>query len=304
MKITIIIANWNACHFLFKCICSLFEYPPLENFEIIVVDNASTDGSNLMVRERYPQVYLIENPENVGFARANNQAIRQADGKYVLLLNSDTVARQNALKELVNFMDDHPEAGAAGARLLNPDDTLQPNCFPEPTLLRELLRMFHLSSMVPGSSYHMENWTQKKPREVDIIQGACLILRREALDQVGLLDENFFFYSEDVDLCYRLRRAGWHLYWVPTAELIHYGGQSSQLVATDSFIRLYQGKIQYMRKHHGRITGIVYKLFLMTASLSRLVLVPFTIFERTALRHQHLTLANHYSHLLAALAGM
>jgi GT2 family glycosyltransferase len=150
----------------------------------------------------------------------------------------------------------------------------------------------------------MENWDQKKTRKVDIIQGACLILRKAALDQVGLLDENFYFYSEDVDLCYRLRKASWGLYWVPTAEVIHYGGQSSQLVAADSFIRLYRGKLQYMRKHHGRLAGKAYILILLAASLSRLVLVPFTFFERPARHKQHLTMANHYRRLLTALLGM
>lgn len=304
MDLSIVITNWNTCDLLLRCLTSINNNPPLKNYEILVIDNASTDGSSKIVSVQFPQIHLIENAENVGFARANNQAIHQAKGQYILLLNSDSFVKPNALHELVHFMDNHPESGAAGAKLLNPDETLQQNCYPEPTLLREFLRMFHLTTLVPGSCYHMENWDHKKPHRVDMIQGACLILRRAALDQVGLLDENFFFYSEDIDLCYRLRRAGWHLYWVPSAEVVHYGGQSSQLVPADSFIRLYWGKLQYMRKHHGWLAGAAYKLILLAASLLRLILVPFTLFERIDRRKQHISVANHYRHLLTALPGM
>jgi hypothetical protein len=304
MDLSVIITSWNTGDLLLNSLNSIIYNPDFVSLEVIVVDNASNDGSVRMVYERFSQVHLIENTENVGFARANNQAIQQALGKYVLLLNSDTIVKPNALQKLVNFMDNHPEAGAAGARLLNPDGTLQPNCYIEPTLLRELLRMFHLSALLPRSCYHMEDWDLKKPREVNIVQGACLVLRREALDQVGLLDENFFFYSEDIDLCYRLRKARWNIYWVPNAEIIHYGGQSSQLVAADSFIHLYRGKLQYMRKHHGRLVGMAYKFILFAASLSRIVLVPFILFEQPARRQQHITLANYYHRLFTVLPGM
>lgn len=186
-----------------------------------------------MVQNSFPQVNLIENKENLGFATANNQALCKTAGKYILLLNSDTIVKSNSLQSLINFMDEHPGVGAAGSKLLNTDRTLQQNCYPEPTLLREFLRLFHLNSIWSGSRYHMPSWNQEMAREVDIIQGACLILRREALDQVGLFDECFFFYSEDFDLCYRMKKADWRLFWVPTAEVVHHGSQSSKLVASD-----------------------------------------------------------------------
>ena len=303
MVSSIIIISWNTHDLLNQCLTSVFK-TPLTDWEILLVDNASTDGSSPMVREHFPKVQLIENKENVGFASANNQAIRKSMGKLILLLNSDTVVKPNALQEMVRFMDEHPETGAAGAYLLNPDGTLQPSCEPFPTLTREFLRLFHLTSLWQGNCYRMAKWDPKKPREVEVIKGACLILRKEALKTIGLLDEDFFFYSEDVDLCYRLRKAGWHLYWVPTAKVVHYGGQSSHLVAAESFIRLYEGKLQYIRKHHGRPAGAVYKMILLAASLSRLVLVPFTFFEQPAARKQHLTIANHYRRLLTTLPGM
>jgi GT2 family glycosyltransferase len=174
------------------------------------------------------KLFLIHNQENAGFARATNQAIQSSESKYVLLLNPDTVVLPDALQQLVEFMDTHPEAGAAGSRVLNPDGSLQTSCYVAPTLAHEFFRLFHLSRFSPASTYQMKNWNTNIPRLVDIIQGDCLMLRKTALNQVGLLDERFFIYSEDVDLCYRLQRASWGLYWVPLAQVIHYGGQSTR----------------------------------------------------------------------------
>jgi N-acetylglucosaminyl-diphospho-decaprenol L-rhamnosyltransferase len=150
----------------------------------------------------------------------------------------------------------------------------------------------------------MAGWDLDTPREVDMIQGACLLLRREALDQVGLLDEDYFIYSEEVDLCHRLRQRGWKVYWVPQAQVIHYGGQSTRQVAADMFLRLYQGKVLYFRKHHGRLAAQAYKLILLIAALARLLLSPLAWLERPPLRQQHLALADHYRRLVMALPEM
>jgi GT2 family glycosyltransferase len=249
-------------------------------------------------------VRLIENSKNVGFAQANNQAIQQSAGCYVLLLNPDTEVQPGALETLVRFMDAHPQAGAAGARLLNPSGTLQPSCHPAPTLSRELWRLFHLDALWPYACYPMAGWDLNTPREVDMVPGACLILSRDALDQVGLLDEDYFIYSEEVDLCYRLRRAGWRLYWLPQAVVIHYGGQSTRQMAAAMFLRLYQGKVLYFRKHHGRLAAQLYKLILLIAALARLLLSPLVWLVRPPQRHQHLALASHYRRLVRALPGM
>jgi GT2 family glycosyltransferase len=304
LDISIIIISWNTHDLLLNCLTSLIGHTTSSRYEIFVVDNASSDGSAAMVYENFPQVHIIENLENVGFARANNQAIIQATGRYILFLNSDTVLKPYALDELVTFMDEHPEAGAAGARLRNPDGTLQSSCYPRPTLIRESMRMFHLDKIWPNGSYHMAEWEQDMPREVDVLQGACVILRMKALEKTGLLDERFFFYSEDVDLCFRLQKAGYHLCWVPKAEVIHYGGQSSQLAADETFLSLYQCKLLYMRKHYGRLSSLVYKLILLIASLSRVLLAPFTLIEHPSLRQRHLTLAVRYLRLLVSLPGM
>ena len=239
MKLSIIIVSWNTVDLLAQCLESIYAYPPDGEFEVLVVDNASTDNSVQLVGEQFPQVKLFENKVNVGFAGANNQAIQQSLGSYVLLLNPDTEVKASALEDLLQFMDRHPQAGAVGARILNPDETLQTSCYPTPTLLREFWRLFHLDVFWPYGSYHMADWNLQKSREVDILLGACLLLRRTVLDQIGLMDESYFIYSEEVDLCYRVQQAGWHLYWVPQAQVIHYGGQSTQQVAAEMFMRLY-----------------------------------------------------------------
>lgn len=301
MYLSIVIVNWNTRDILAQCLTSIYAYPPDGEMEVFIVDNASVDHSATMVREHFPQVRLIENNENMGFAKANNQAIRQSTGRYVLLLNPDTAAHPGALETLVRFMEEHREAGAAGAHILNPDSSLQLSCYPAPTLSRELWRLFHLDALWPYGQYRMADWSMNTPREIDAALGACLILRREALDKVGLLDEDYFIYSEEIDLCYRLRRTGWHIYWVPQAKVTHYGGQSTQQVASEMFVRLYQGKVVYFRKHHGWLYARLYKLILLTTALARLAASPLAWLERAPQRQRHLVLAGCYWRLLGSL---
>ncbi len=311
--LSIIIVSWNTRELLARCLASvLAQASALDraitearpSLQIVVVDNASNDGSARLVRARFPQVQLVANTDNVGFARANNQAISLCTGRYILLLNPDTEVQPGALEALVTFMDRHPRAGAAGARLLDEDGSLYPSCTPAPTLLREFWRLFHLDAVWPVASYQMRRWELTVPREVDVVQGACLILRREALDQVGLLDEDYFIYSEEVDLCHRLRRQGWQLWWVPQAVVTHHGGQSTRQVAQAMFLRLYQGKVLYFRKHYGRGAGRIYKLILLAATLGRLSLAPLAWLGRSPARPRWLTLAGYYGRLLWALPGL
>ena len=247
--------------------------------EVFVVDNGSTDGSVEMVRTRYPDVKVIANQHNPGFAGANNQALAVARGRFSLLLNPDTVVLPDGFGALVRFMDDHPHAGAAGSRLLNTDRTLQPSCSPAPTLARELWRMFHIDRLYPYGEYDMSRWSLTEPRPVDSVQGAAMLVRRSAQDQVGPLDASYFMYSEEVDWCTRIRRAGWEIYWVPSSQIVHYGGQSASQVADAMFLQLYLGKIQYFHKHWGRTATWAYKLVLGLATLARLVLTPLIWLE-------------------------
>ena len=307
MDLSIVIVNWNTRDLLARCLESVLDNVRMLkglNTETFVVDNTSTDGSAPMVRQQFPWVYLIENTKNLGFAGGNNQAIRQSTGRYVLLLNPDTEVMPDALERLVHFMEVHPQAGAVGARILNPDGTLQTSCYPMPTLSREFWRLFHLDVLWPYGSYHMTDWHTEESREIDVLLGACLLLRRTALDQVGLLDENYFIYSEEVDLCYRLQKANWRLYWVPQAQVVHYGGQSTQQVAAEMFMHLYKSKLVFIRKHYGWLAGQVYKLILLTIALVRLLISPLAWLERSPRRQHHLTLASWYWKLVRALPGM
>lgn len=304
MQISIIIVNWNTRELLVDCIESIYASPPEGKFDIWVVDNFSSDGSPAMIRDSYPDVKFIENDENVGFAKANNQALRKSQGDYVLLLNPDTVVKANAISELIHFLDNNPDAGIAGARLINPDGTLQISAFPFPTLIREFWRMFHLDSVVCLSNYPMTKWNKDQAREVDTLLGACMLIRREAINQFGLFDEDYFIYSEEVDLCTRLKEAGWRLYWVPGAVVIHYGGISTQQVSEEMFLRLYEGKILYFRKHHSNLSVFVYKLILIAATITRLVLTPFALVEEPAKRDEYHTLSSNYRRLLKSLPGL
>lgn len=304
MRLSIIIVSWNTVDLLAQCLESIYANPPDGEFEVWVVDNASTDSSVPMVGRQFPQVKLLANDTNLGFAGANNQAIRQSTGDFVLLLNPDTEVKPGALDTLVRFMEAHPQVGAAGSRLLNPDQTLQASCYPVPTLSRELWRLFHLDTIRPYGCYRMADWDLNRPRAVEVVQGAALILRRAALDQIGLMDEEYFMYSEELDLCYRLQKGGWPLYWVPQSKIVHYGGQSTKQVATEMFLCLYQSKLIFMRKHQGWLAAQGYKLILLAAAVARLSLSPLAWLEQPARRQRHLALASHYQRLIMALPKM
>lgn len=298
MKLSVVIVSWNTADILRQCLESVFAHPPAAPFDVWLVDNASTDGTIAMVQELFPQVKLLTNAQNVGFATANNQAIRQASGDYILLLNPDTLVYAGALQTLVHFLDTHPQTGACGARLLNADGSLQHSCYPTPTLGRELLRMFHLDGRV---RYHMNQWPTDQPRQVEALLGACILVRRPLIEALGLMDEAYFMYSEEIDLCYRIARAGWQLHWVPQAQIVHLGGQSTRQVKTDMFLRLYQGKLQYMRKHYGRGQTAVYKLVLGAAALPRIILAPLAALAKPANRDEYHALAGRYWQLLKQL---
>lgn len=298
MRASIVIVNWNTKALLGDCLASIAEHPPSGTYEVIVVDNASTDGSPKMLRDSFPDVTLLANEENVGFAAANNIGIEHSSGDNILLLNSDTVVRDGALDALLSFLESEPEAGAAGARLINGDGSLQPSCSALPTLLREGLHLFHLDFR---QRRMMQRWDLKQPRPVEVLLGACMLLRRTALEQIGLMDEGYFMYSEEVDYCRRLRDAGWKLYWVPQAEVVHYGGQSTRQVATEMFLRLYAAKLRYFRKHEGQRAGQVYKLILFAAVLFRLLLLPLALLGPAPKRREQMALAGRYWRLARVL---
>lgn len=262
MDVSIIIVNWNTKELLKNCIGSIYEQPNNVQFEIIVVDNASSDGSAMMVKAKFPQVFLIENTENKGFATANNQGMAIAKGRYVLLLNSDTVVLDGAIAKTVTFADDHPEAAVIGCRVLNSDGTLQPTCFMFPSVLNMLLSASYLYKLLPHSPFfgreRMIWWDRDSVREVDVVTGCFMLARREAIEQVGPMDERFFVYSEETDwCCYRFKQAGWKVLFAPDAEIIHLGGQSSKKAGPEMTLQLRASILQFIRKHCSRFEYIL-----------------------------------------------
>lgn len=273
LDVSIIIVNWNTRDLLIKCLGLVYSTITGLSFEVIVVDNASTDNSVSAARKLFPGVQFIENTENSGFAQANNQAIEVSQGRFLLLLNTDTFVYEGAIKIMVTFMDAHPAVGAAGCRLYYEDGSLQRSCSSFPTVLTELWQILWLDRIFPSNrvfgTYMMTYWAMDDFREVDAVIGACMMLRQEAIKQVGLLDDQFFMYSEEVDLCYRLKQAGWKIYFVPNAEAIHLWGGSSHKIKRESFLRLYKSRVQFFRKHYGKFTTGIYKLLLLLSGLLR-----------------------------------
>jgi GT2 family glycosyltransferase len=264
--VSIIIVNWNTRDLLARCLRAVEATVKRARYETLVVDNASSDGSPDMVQRDFPAVTLIANRENVGFARANNQAMRAAAGRYWLLLNSDAFVKEGAVDEMVAFMDAHPQAGIAACKLLYEDGRLQHSCYTFPTLRTELFTAFGLDKLFPKSrlfgQYLMTDWDYSSTREVDVVMGAFMLARAEAVRQVGLMDEAFFMYSEEVDWCYRFKKAGWAVYYHPAVETVHIWGGSSKAVKAQSLIRLYRSRVQYFRKHHGGGAARLYKAIL------------------------------------------
>jgi len=256
MDLSIIIVSWNVKEYLEKCLESIFENPPQFDFEIIVVDNASTDKSSQMVKKKFPQVKLIENKENLGFAKANNQGIRESPGKYILLLNPDTVVLPGAIDKLIKFMEEHKETGVVAPKILNPDKTLQPSCLAFPTLSAMFVRAIFIEGLWPNNPitryYLMKDFDFQSEAEVDQPMGAALMIRRAVLDQVGLFDEESFMFFDEVDLCFRIKKAGWKIYFTPRAEITHYMARSIKKWGIFNLSRHWtRSRNHYFYKHFG-----------------------------------------------------
>jgi GT2 family glycosyltransferase len=271
MDLSILIVNWNTRDYLLRCLRKVYSTIGHATFEVIVVDNASTDDSVAAVRSQYPQVNLIENDENLGFARANNQALAASRGEFVLLLNSDAFVHDGAVDAMIHHLRTSPDTGIAGCRLVYEDGSLQRSCTAFPTLTSELWLALWLDRVFPKSrifgSYKMTYWDQNDLREVDSVMGACMMVRRAVFDQIGVLDEHFFFSSEEVDFCYRAKQAGWKVRYLPDATATHIWGGSSQQIKTITFLNLYRYRILFFRKHYGGLKTFLYKWILALGSL-------------------------------------
>jgi O-antigen biosynthesis protein len=282
MKLSIIIVNYNVRYFLEQCLHSVEEAISGLKAEIFVVDNNSVDGSNEMIINKFPKVTLIANKENLGFSRANNQAIRIAKGEYVLLLNPDTLLEHDTLSKCITFMDNHPDAGGLGIKMVDGKGKFLPESkrgLPTPNVA--FYKIFGLSSIFPRSKifgkYHLGYLNNDETHEVDILSGAFMMLRKETLDKTGLLDETFFMYGEDIDLSYRIIKEGYKNYYYPEARIIHYKGESTKKSSINYVFIFYQAMIIFAKKHFSQKNA---RLFSFLIHLAIYIRAGFAILTR------------------------
>jgi GT2 family glycosyltransferase len=267
MDLSVVIVNYNTCGLLRDCLKSVYEHTTGIQYEVIVVDNNSTDRSAETVEREFPYVKLIRNSENLGFSKGNNQGFAASSGRYVLTLNSDTLVLDNALELTVRFMEQHPEAAAVGCRTVGGDGKLQLTYERFPTILCELFRTTPLSRLFPP---HVGEDCGGY-LEVDWVQGSFLMLRGAALDKVGGFDEIFSpAYSEETDLCYRLKQAGWKICYVSDATIVHLGGQTTKSMKAWHFLQLHRSKFLFFKKHRGALYAHVYRSMRSATCLIRI----------------------------------
>lgn len=269
MDLSIVIVNWNTRDLLRDCLRSVAAGRGRLNVEVLVVDNASSDGSAEMIRAEFPDVHLIENEHNLGFAGGNNVALRQAKGRYVLLLNTDTLVHGQVLTEAIAWLDGHPEVGVIGPRVLNADGSTQPSCSAFPSLKFLTMQALGLTRIARWDSYRMTGWDRSSEMQVDVISGAAMFVRRQAIEEVGLLDEAFFFYGEETDWCHRFGRAGWKLVFVPIPEVTHFGGGAVGQLNHKRDVMMTEGTTRLHRKHGGLTAGIACFAILSFHNVSR-----------------------------------
>ncbi|MCC6728938.1 MAG: glycosyltransferase family 2 protein [Chthonomonadales bacterium] len=271
MDLSVIIVNWNVRDLLRNCLRSLHETLDGVRYEVIVVDNASRDDSAAMVRAEFPGARLVENRQNAGFCRGNNQGIALARGRYVVLLNPDTEVREGALQRLMAFLDEHRDVGVVGPMLLTPTGEPAPtgSCFPG--VLREAVGVLGLHNLYRArydlQSYGRTDFTGMA--DVDVICGACLMTRSEVLDRIGGLDEDLFMFFDEVDFCRRARKAGWRAVYVPEARVLHVWMGSVRQDALGAMRRFYRAQFVYFRKHHGLAAALLLRVLGLGALAGR-----------------------------------
>ncbi|MCU0644892.1 MAG: glycosyltransferase family 2 protein, partial [bacterium] len=255
MDLSIIIVSFNVKEFLEQAINSIKQSCRNIAYELFVVDNASRDGSVEFIQRKFPEAHLIANLENRGFAAANNQAIKLASGKFILLINPDTIVQEDTFSVILNFFDRHPECGMVGCKIMNPDGSLQLACrrsFPTPWVA--FTKIIGLSKLFPNTKlfgrYNLTYLDPDQTYEVEAISGSFMFFGRAVIDKVGHLDESFFMYGEDLDWCFRTREAGWKIYYLPDTKIIHFKGESSKKSDKDLIIQFYRAMKLFVEKHY------------------------------------------------------
>jgi len=289
VEISFIIVNWNTRDILIDCLNSIYKTVKDIDSEIYVVDNNSTDGSQEAVKNSFPDVKLIENKTNTGFAHANNQALNVMQGRFAVLLNSDAVLQEDAIKKLLAFMNKSPEAGIAGVQLLNEDGSRQNSIdnFPSPEteLLNKSILRFFFPDKYPGKSR-----IRHSPIEVDSVIGACLMVRKEAMDEAGLFDEDYFIFLEETDWCFRMHKKRWKVYHVPDARVFHLSGHSKKNAPWESQIEYYKSLYRFFRKNKGTVSCLTIRILKPCKIFINLVLNILgnliTLFQSERLRNR------------------
>lgn len=274
MELSVIIVNWNTKEFLLPCLESVYQSVCGIEKEVWVVDNGSIDGSMTVASERFPETKFIENRRNLGFAKANNQALGVSTGEYILLLNPDTLVKKGAIEKLISFMRAHPEAGGAGGQLLNSDGSRQNSIANFPSLATDLINKSLLRWVFPKVFPGKER-NYSEPIEVESVIGACMIVRRIVVEQVGGLDEDYFLFLEETDWCYRMRKAGWKIYHVPQAEVYHFQGKSVEIKKRNAKVEYYRSRYLFFKRNKGRLQWLILLIGLMVRLWAELTLMVF-----------------------------
>jgi hypothetical protein len=274
---------------LINCLNSVYKTVKDVDYKICVVDNNSTDGSQEAIRKHFPEVDLIENRTNTGFAHANNQALKIMQSRFTVLLNSDTILQEEAIKNLLTFMNGSPEAGIAGVQLLNDDGSKQNSIDNFPSLETEIFNKSILRLLFPNK-YPSKGRSYTSPIEVDSVIGACMMVRKEAMEEVGVLDEDYFIFLEETDWCFRMQKKGWKVYHVPDARVIHSSGYSKKKNPWESQIEYYKSLYMFFRKNRGVVPYIVLRILKPFKIVINLILNVFgnliTLFQIERLRNR------------------
>lgn len=275
VDVSIVIVNWNTRDVLRGCLRSIFEQTKDISFEVVVIDNASTDGSPDMVRTEFPSVILIDNTVNKGFAAANNQGLVRMAGRYALLLNPDTIILDGAIQRCVALADAEPDIGVLGCQVLEDEHTIQKTGFSFPSVWTLFLINSRLMRLMPRSRLlgkpELGWWDRRSDQDIDIISGMFMLVRREAIEQVGIMDEAYFVYGEEADWCYRFAKAGWRRHFTTAARIIHLdgGSKSTSQVSARMYVQLQKSMMIYARKHLGPLSALAVKGIYVAANAIR-----------------------------------
>ncbi len=302
MELSIIIVSYNTKNYLRECLHSLDRYRE-KKIEVFVVDNASNDGSPEMVAANFPWVALIRNQQNRGFAAANNQAIVRSAGRYVMLLNSDTIMLEGTPEKIISFMDQHPDIGVVGCKLLNTDGSLQPSITSFPNLLKDTLNIALIGTVIRNTP-RARSWLSRigkiagmsasrfddhaVTKEIDFPRGACFNIRRAAMDQIGLLDENYFFADEELDWCYRIKQQGWKVYYFAEAAIIHHDHGSIKGIMGKAFVQIRKSGLYFYQKHYGQLRTLILKILISSVLLVKCCNLSLCILFKESKRQERL----------------